>query len=242
MYIIKLDAIDSTNSYLKNMCRDSEVENFTVVYTACQTNGRGQMGSTWISEDNKNLTMSILSKNLKLSAHYIFDLNVIVACSIIEVLHQLEVPNLKIKWPNDIMADGKKIGGILIENTFSTAEITSIIGIGINVNQTEFKLLPQASSIYNVLYKTFDVDSLLVQLATKIKHNVASFSVESALMYWDYYHSHLFKKNIPTTFEDKQGEKFMGIIKNVNRLGQIEIQLEDDSIKIAGLKDIKMLF
>lgn len=242
MTIIKLDAIDSTNNYLKDLCRNMTVENFTVVYTSRQTNGRGQMGSKWISEDNKNLTMSILSKNLISSAHEIFDLNVIITCSIIEVLRHFDVPNLNIKWPNDIMADGKKIGGILIENTFNSEQILSIIGIGINVNQTDFKMLPQASSIVNVLNKTIDVDNLLKQLVDKIKQNVELFSLESAATFWDYYHAHLFKKNIPTTFEDKLGNKFMGIIKNVNRHGQIEMQLEDDSMFIAGLKDVKMLF
>ncbi len=104
MKLIKLDAIDSTNDYLKQLSSVSVVENFTVVTTKNQTNGKGQMGTIWKSESGKNITFSILIKNILYNYNQIFDLNVVVACSIIQVLEVFSIPNLTVKWPNDIMS------------------------------------------------------------------------------------------------------------------------------------------
>ena len=76
MNIIKLDATDSTNQFLKTLSKETDLENFTVVYANSQTKGKGQMGATWVSEAGKNLTMSILIKNLLTENNQIFDLNV----------------------------------------------------------------------------------------------------------------------------------------------------------------------
>ena len=148
MYIIKLNAIDSTNSYLKKLALEKPLAPFTVVWTTNQTNGRGQMGSNWVSEEGKNLTFSVLVKDVVENIEGIFDLNVCVAVTLIEVLENYNLSNLAIKWPNDILADKKKIAGVLIENSIkSSGEIVSIVGIGINVNQENFSDLPQASSL-----------------------------------------------------------------------------------------------
>jgi BirA family biotin operon repressor/biotin-[acetyl-CoA-carboxylase] ligase len=242
MKLIKLDAIDSTNTYLKDLSRNSTVENFTVVHAKTQTNGKGQMGSIWSSEGFKNLTMSILIKNESFNNTNIFDLNIIVACSINQILQEIQLPNLSIKWPNDMMSDNKKIGGILIENLFSGNEIICIVGIGLNVNQVYFEDLPNASSIKNLLDKEFIIEELLLLIVEKIKFNYKIYIKESSKFFWEYYNIHLFKKNIPMVFEDQSGHRFMGIIKGVDINGKINIQLEDDSILKAGLKDIKMLY
>ena len=242
MRIIKLDAIDSTNRYLKDLSRASVLENYTVVYAKNQTNGKGQMGAKWISEDDKNLTMSILIKNRHLNNSHIFDLNIVVACSIFEVLQSINVPKLSIKWPNDMMSDHKKIGGILIENLIGSEQIISIVGIGINVNQTNFYDLPKAGSIKSVTSRVFDVEQIMLLIAKKIMHNYEKFVSESARYFWDFYHDHLFKKNVPMAFENRSGQKFMGILCEVAVNGKIKIQLEDDSFSSFDVKEIKMLF
>ena len=90
--------------------------NFTVVVAENQTNGRGQRGANWEVENGKNLTFSVLIKDVLLKVEEVFNLNVIVAVSLFQTLDQLKILNLAIKWPNDILADNRKIGGILIEN------------------------------------------------------------------------------------------------------------------------------
>ena len=244
MIIIKLDAIDSTNTYLKELSQKETLENFTVVSAKSQTNGKGQMGSKWVSESNKNLIISILIKNSVKNSSCIFDLNIVVAVSIIDVLKAKNIPNLSIKWPNDIMSENKKIGGILIENSIKGISIIdSIIGFGLNVNQTYFENLPKASSLKNIMLYDFNIDTLIVEIVLKIEENILMISSQKQLQnIWKKYNELLFKKEIPTVFEDVNQNKFMGIIQKVNTNGTLNILLENDDVKSFEVKEITMLY
>ena len=244
MIIIKLDAIDSTNTYLKELSQKETLENFTVVSAKSQTNGKGQMGSKWVSESNKNLIISILIKNSIENSSRIFDLNIVVAVSIIDVLKAKNIPNLSIKWPNDIMSENKKIGGILIENSIKGISIIdSIIGFGLNVNQTYFENLPKASSLKNIMLYDFHIDTLIVEIVLKIEENILIISSQKQLQnIWKKYNELLFKKEIPTVFEDVNQNKFMGIIQKVNTNGTLNILLENDDVKSFEVKEITMLY
>ena len=161
MKLIKLDAIDSTNDFLKGLSTNQLMENFTVVTAESQTHGKGQMGASWLSEPSKNLVMSILVRDFVTDIYQIFDINTLVSVSIIKVLKDFAIPELSIKWPNDIMSYDKKIGGILIENSVkSDGTISSIVGLGLNVNQTNFEHLPKASSLASICKTIFDKESL----------------------------------------------------------------------------------
>ena len=244
MTIIKLDAIDSTNTYLKELSQKETLKNFTVVSAKSQTNGKGQMGSKWVSESNKNLIISILIKNSIENSSRIFDLNIVVAVSIIDVLKAKNIPNLSIKWPNDIMSENKKIGGILIENSIKGISIIdSIIGFGLNVNQTYFENLPKASSLKNIMLYDFNIDTLIVEIVLKIEENILIISSQKQLQnIWKKYNELLFKKEIPTVFEDVNQNKFMGIIQKVNTNGTLNILLENDDVKSFEVKEITMLY
>jgi BirA family biotin operon repressor/biotin-[acetyl-CoA-carboxylase] ligase len=141
MKLIKLDAIDSTNDFLKRLSCEQALENYTVVTAEKQTRGKGQMGAKWDSETGKNLMFSVLINNRLATISEIFDLNVAVALAVLTTLEINNIPNLSIKWPNDIMSDNKKVAGILIENSIkNNGEISSIIGVGLNVNQLNFPI------------------------------------------------------------------------------------------------------
>lgn len=243
MNIIKLDAIDSTNDYLKKLSRNERVQNFTVVTTDNQTKGKGQMGSVWKSEIGKNLTMSILIKEILVNTKQIFDLNIAISLSIIQVLQDYGIPKLTIKWPNDIMSDTKKIGGILIENSFKTDnKIESIVGIGLNVNQKDFIDLPKASSLHLISNLQYDLEELILKIYGQIKSNCSTLLDNKTLILWENYHQNLFKKGIPVPFQIENGTKFMGIIQGVTNQGKLELILEDDSIQTFGIKEIQMLY
>ena len=122
MKIIKLDAIDSTNSFLKALSAQETCENFTVVSTESQTQGKGQRGSGWTSEAGKNLAFSVLYNQKIEEITSLFTLNIVVALSVVEALKTVSNLNFSIKWPNDILAENKKIAGILIENTFKNSK------------------------------------------------------------------------------------------------------------------------
>src|SRR3970282_1700290 len=164
MKLIKLDAIDSTNEFLKGLSNNQAVENFTVVTAETQTKGKGQMGSVWVSEPSKNLIMSVLVKDFLLDSGRIFEINIATAVSIIQVLETFNIPELSIKWPNDIMSYNKKIGGILIENSIkSNGAINSIVGLGLNVNQTNFEHLTKATSLALISNTIFDKEEILLR-------------------------------------------------------------------------------
>lgn len=242
MNIIKLSATNSTNEYLKNLCATRYVENFTIVVTESQTAGKGQMGAVWEVEPGKNLTFSILIKDLLLGVNEIFNLNVAVAVSIFNALKIVGISDLAIKWPNDILAGNKKIGGVLIENSIkSGGEIFSVIGIGINVNQQDFANIPKASSLALVTGREHDVYTVLNQITANLKQNVSLILNKDTNALWDTYHKNLYKKGVPMPFES-HSQRFMGIINGVANDGSLMIQLEDDTVKNYIIKEVQMLY
>lgn len=243
MKLIKLNATDSTNDFLKQLAGSQILENYTVIATDNQVKGRGQMGSTWTSEPGKNLTFSVFLANALANVDSIYNLNVAVALAVLEVLKKENIPELKIKWPNDIMSANKKIGGILIENAIKHSdEIQSIIGIGLNVNQQNYNGLPQASSLCLATGRFFDCEELLTKIIAELKSNVKMINEKDGTALWKKYHEFLYKKEIPSAFEDKEGNKFMGIIKQVLPNGQLEVMMEDDSLQNFNIKELKMLY
>lgn len=242
MHIIKLNATNSTNDYLKDILRNQFLENFTIVVSNKQEKGRGQHGASWQSEDGKNLTFSILIKDLIQNASELFTLNIAIALGVFEAINQLTRTKTAVKWPNDIMADSKKVAGILIENSIQqNGEIYSIVGIGLNVNQLIFDDLPKVTSLQLLENKTFNLDEVLFLLLEHIKHNI-SLIVSKPHLLWEKYSTNLFKKEIPSTFEDIHQQKFMGIIKGVSKNGLLQVQLEDELTKEFTIKEIKMLY
>ena len=243
MKIIKLNAIDSTNSFLKDLSQDSALENFTVVVAKKQTEGRGQHKSNWQSEAHKNLTFSTFIKfnNLKISDRKY--LNFAISLAIKNALISLDLKKIAIKWPNDIMSANKKICGILIENTFKGDKIkNSIIGIGLNVNQEEFPVhLKNASSLKLETSKSYDLDDLLNKILIELQNNIGLLNSREYNLLEKEYLDVLYKKNIPTMFKNSRDEIFIGLIFGISTNGNLQIQLEDDSIKEFGIKEISIL-
>lgn len=243
MNIIKLNAIDSTNDYLKNLSSSQSLQNFTIVVADYQTKGKGQRGNTWSVESGKNLTFSMLIKGLSSHSISVFDLNIVVSVSVFHVLQRFEIPKLKIKWPNDILSEGKKIAGILIENLIiSHDSFSSVVGIGLNVNQTDFQGLPKASSLKKIMEHDFDKDEIMLAIANEIKANFDLISTVQLDKLWQDYHDCLFRKDVPSVFEYPSGVKFMGMIKQVNKNGQLRILLEDDSEKDFDIKEVVLVY
>jgi len=241
--IIKLNTTPSTNDFLKQLYSSQKLENFTIVTAENQTQGKGQRGNLWMIEPGKNLTFSILYKNSVNLENSVFDLNVAVCVSIIEVLEKIKIPKLHIKWSNDILSDQKKIAGVLIENTISAQQyIWSIIGIGLNVNQTDFNLIPQASSLKNITGKEFEKNDIMLDIIERLQENISIISELNAEAIWTKYHNFLFRKEILSVFELPDKTKFMGIIKRVLKNGKIQILLDNDSVKEFGLKEIRLIY
>ena len=242
MNIIKLDAIDSTNSYLKKIILEKDISDYTIVTANFQTEGKGQLGYMWESEDSKNLLCSIYKKDLGIKVEDQFVLSMLVSLSIIRTLEKLNLPKLYIKWPNDIMSDNKKICGILVENMVKQNSIKeSVIGIGLNVNQNTFKNLPNATSIKKIKGVVLNIDELLNDLVNNIKKQFIDFNQSKIDLIFRQYEDVLYRMNIPSTFKNSEGDVFTGFIKGVNNLGRLKVLLEDNLTKSYTVKDISLL-
>lgn len=242
MTIIKLHSTTSTNDYLKELIKKQEVENFTTVTAYRQENGRGQMGASWISEDGKNLIMSLFVRGIIDKHTDIFHLNVATSVSIFQILTELRVPKISIKWPNDIMAENKKVCGILIENIFKNDKsIESVIGIGINVNQIVFEDLPHATSLVNVTGTHYNIDDVLKLITDRLMQNFDLVFQKKYDNFWHIFHENLYNINVPTTFIDKDKNTFIGIIKAVSNSGKLEVQVSNDTVNSYAVKEIQQL-
>jgi BirA family biotin operon repressor/biotin-[acetyl-CoA-carboxylase] ligase len=148
--LIHLDSVDSTNNYAANLLRLSPPPDGTVITTLDQTSGKGQRGSVWLSSKGENLLSSFIVYPKTCNHENSFILSQLTALAVMDTVEYYTDYDVKIKWPNDILVNRKKICGILIELNWSVTKVQSaVIGVGINVNQTQFEL-PHASSLRNL--------------------------------------------------------------------------------------------
>ncbi len=241
MNIIKLNAIDSTNSYLKELVLKKELDNYTVAVAKHQTSGRGQMGTNWISEYDKNLTFSMLVRFDGFGVRHQFYSSMAVALGVLEVLKSQVENNIFIKWPNDILAEDDKVAGILIENSLTGSEIKhSIVGVGLNVNQELFPNdIGNVSSLKLLSGKNIKNDELLVKLIQSItKYMKFVVNIEFNHLKNEYL-KNLYKFNETTFFIDKLNKKFEGKIIDVEESGRLLVKTTSDEIRKFSLKEIK---
>lgn len=181
---IDFESIDSTNLYIKKNYQD--LDNFTFVSSLYQSKGKGRNVRKWESTKGNNLLFSLLIKDEDILNKYQC-LSILSAVSIYNVLKSLNINNVSIKWPNDVYVNDKKICGILLEGISYDNKLQNIIiGIGLNVNESDFekfelydatsikKELNQEISLDDIKEKVYD--SLLSQL-NKIKENDYSYLV-----------------------------------------------------------------
>ncbi|MGC1203436.1 MAG: biotin--[acetyl-CoA-carboxylase] ligase [Flavobacteriaceae bacterium] len=242
MPIIKLDATDSTNSYMRRLISEQDVGDYTIVMAKKQTQGRGQMGTVWDSDKGKNLMFSVF-KDLRLhDVEFPFYISMAISLAILKAFKTLNIPDLHIKWPNDILSADKKICGILIENVIKNKLNSTIIGIGINVNQTDFKNLPKASSLKNITGIHYNVDEILQLIVNYTKEYSKLLQQEKYDFVKNEYETNLFRKNKPSTFKDDEGVLFSGFIKGVTKYGKLQVTLEDEIVKKFDLKEITLMY
>jgi len=241
--IIKFDTLNSTNDYSIFLLKEKgdKLKNFTVIWALNQTNGRGQKGNKWISESGKNLTFSIIyfpkSEITPLSQ---FILNQIVSLGIIEFLNfYLESKRVKIKWPNDIYVDNKKIAGILIENQIYGNKIkSSIIGIGININQIKFSNeLASATSLKQLTNNDFNIENEIFILLSKLEKRFQQLiNYEYDTIKMDYLNNLLYLGEKRQFYY--KDELITGKINGIDKYGKLQIIKEDNRKIIADFKEI----
>jgi BirA family transcriptional regulator, biotin operon repressor / biotin---[acetyl-CoA-carboxylase] ligase len=238
--VVYLPKCHSTNSIATQLAEIEHVNEGAVVITDEQLAGRGQRGNTWESEAGKNIMMSVVLKPTFLRPSQQFFLNIIVSIAVKQTLSEFGLKHVKVKWPNDIYAGNKKVTGILIESTLRGSMIeTSVVGIGLNVNQLVFtteKATSMALEMGNNLNKEHvleklsrNIESLYLQLKGGASEKLKSDYLKS-MIGWEERRS----------YRDKEGT-FEGEILDVSELGKLRIE-RGGNVKEYDLKEIEFVW
>jgi BirA family transcriptional regulator, biotin operon repressor / biotin---[acetyl-CoA-carboxylase] ligase len=237
---IDFDSLPSTNRYARELLESNPPEG-TLITAAQQTEGKGLAGNSWYAEPFHNLSFSLIIYPKGIGSSNVFSLNILVSVALLNCLQEL-YPNqpFQIKWPNDLLLKGKKIAGILIENTWKNQHLhASIIGIGLNLNTRQFpeNLQKSAASLW---------------LETGIHINVDDFLLAYSAHFEALY---LQSRNQPNDFKKQaylaalwryqewaqyewHGQKQEGMIIGVNSDGKLAIQTKENKVLYFDLKEI----
>ena len=240
--IIKLDATPSTNNYLKNKYKSRDAKDGDLVWTKNQTSGRGQREKTWFSKPVESLTFSVFKQYKDENISNPFIISILVSLGIHEALSTINLPNLKIKWPNDILSCNKKVGGILIENFFNRGDLNaSVIGVGLNLNQLSFNNLPNATSLRLVsgdFWHQKEVLSILTQHLYKYLYKKKFRDLNGLI---NQYNEKLWRRDQRVLFESKS-KNFVAIPKGVSFQGKLIIETTKMGVIERDTEQIRILY
>lgn len=239
-HVIRLGEVASTNTYLDSLDNDAPQPEGCVVTTRRQSAGRGQRGNSWESEPDRNLTFSYLLRPVGVKPHEQFILSQAVSLAVVDVLSQY-AEGFSVKWPNDIYYHDRKIAGILIEHTLSGEEITrTIVGIGLNVNQTVFRSdAPNPVSLSQITGDTYDLDSLLEAVLDATSHRYRMCDARRDGIRTDYM-QRLYRKTGFYRYRDKTGV-FEAVVEAVLPDGRLVLRHRDGKIRAYAFKEVSFL-
>ena len=216
----------STNTLALELCQQSCPPEGTLIITNKQTAGRGQRGNSWESEPAMNLTCSLILKPTFLSIKDQFLLSMITALAIADSLRShLLNNNIEIKWPNDILVNEFKIGGILIENQLAGDQFSSVvIGIGLNINQKQFAS-PTATSLSLMTGSDHDLQQILELVMSAFEARYLMLRQNRVKELRDDYLAHLYRFRKPTAFVAAD-KRFVGEISGVDEQGKLRVVID----------------
>ena len=234
--IIHKNQCSSTNDEIFSVINDDNKE--IALYTFNQTKGKGQYGNSWNSNANQNLAYSLAIPTRLINLSDVF-FNYHTAIIVSEFIDNLTHEKSQIKWPNDIILNQKKICGILIEKKKINHELYFIIGIGINILQSDYSQLPKAGSLFSVTGKLFDLKDFTEQFHEWVSKKIKETFLEPILL--KKYNDHLFRKNEISVFQ-KNNMRQNGIIIKASEDGFLWIELEQDGLQKFYHKEIELLY
>ncbi len=242
--VIFLSETESTNSYAIELLKNVKVINGTVVHTLNQTKGRGQRGNTWVSENARNLTFSVILTSDFVGTSNQFYLSKVAALACYDLMaHYLNTSqfDIKIKWPNDILINSKKAGGILIENVYNGQKLQySVLGIGLNINQLNFDELANATSIAK-LKGEVNLNEALKIFCSYFEKYLLQLKQRKLDLLNELYFNHLYgyKQLIPFKLNGQQANYFLD---TVNEDGKLVLLDEKKNVFLFDNKEIEFVF
>jgi|ERR1700757_4367111 len=244
-HILELDEIESTNTYATNLIKEIQVAEGTIVLTHKQTKGRGQVGNTWQAESGKNLTFSLVLHPSFLSVDKQFYLSKITSLAVFGMLTDFlntSLYDIKIKWPNDILVNDKKIAGILIENILRGNFLqNSVIGVGININQQSFNNVDKlATSLGILLQKDFDLKEMLYVFCKHFEALYLSLKQNNFSKISHAYFKQLYKFDEWAVYQSKN-QKFTAKITRVEENGLLVLTTEQNELLKFNFKEVQLI-
>ncbi len=235
-----LPEVGSTNDFaLSLLSSNMKPADGTAVFTANQTAGRGQIGSRWLSEPGMNMALSIIFYPIYLKIGDQWLLSEAAALAAYDVLAAAEVDDLKIKWPNDLYAGDKKLGGILIQNSLWSGRIeSSVVGIGLNVNQVDWPSeIPNPTSLKLETGRDFDPHTVAENLCACLERRFIQLKNSTVSLRGEYL-KRLFRLGELSEFE-ADGRSFTGKISGVRPDGRLVVVETDGSESVWEAKQVK---
>lgn len=232
-------SLNSTNNFASTIAKLTETQSGTAITTDFQTEGRGQRDNLWLAPPNSSFLGSVIIKR-GIQPENIFFLSKWSALQVAKALLKQEIEHVSVKWPNDIFVEGKKIGGILIENSWSDHRLHySIIGIGINLsaspieNATNFAehsdKVPSTDAFLQTLRQQMDSDYFLLE-----ENNFKELDKQ--------YHDLLFQRDTIKDYRISRDASILrGKIIRVEDDGKLIIEREDLSLSGFYMKEIVFL-
>jgi BirA family biotin operon repressor/biotin-[acetyl-CoA-carboxylase] ligase len=222
---IVLNTVDSTNNHAMNLVREGKASHGAVFFALEQTQGKGQRNKNWLSNPGENLMMSVVidCKKYALSQQFLLSMATSLAC--FNLLKKYTGDEMSIKWPNDLYWRDRKAGGILIENIINgnNWEI-AVLGIGINVNQTQFPIMNRKPvSIKQISGKVHDPIEMAKELCTELEKMISFINNDKSIELLALYNNSLYKKDQVVRF-NKDNLSIEAKVKGVNIDGNLQLE------------------
>jgi len=241
--LLRYKTLKSTNLSAQSLLTTDNPPEGTTIVADVQTEGKGQRGNTWNSPQGVNLLCSIILYPKHLLPKQQFLLTMITSLALLDLSNELGISDVKIKWPNDIYVKKKKLAGILIQNNITAQKImSSIIGIGLNVNQTEFdpSLLNPTSIKICHGEENLDLEKILERVCYFLeKRYLQTKSSKGIKELRELYTANMYQVNKVASYSI-DGKAQAGIIKGVDEFGKLLLQLENET-RAFDLQQVKFL-
>ncbi len=225
--------MSSTNKYAADLLKSENLPEGTVILAYHQTAGKGQFGKSWLTSAGENLTFSVILKPVNLTVNNSFLISMCMAVSVRDTLLTfLSSARIEIKWPNDILSNGNKISGILIENQVSHDNIKHVIaGVGINVNQIQFKDVPNATSLRRITGREYKTDHVLSVFCIHLEKWYLTLRKGNHHQIIQEYHKSLYGTEVLKILTS-DGEKASKILR-VDEQGYVFLEIDGDEKKFS---------
>ena len=236
--IIAFDSLESTNKTATELLRLSKVQHGAVILAREQTVGRGQRERAWMAQPGLDLTMSVVLEPAALRAEEQFVLGKLAALAVADVARSIVAREVRIKWPNDVLVERRKLAGILIKNEVVGELVqNSIVGIGLNVNSTDLPETLMATSLLLETGRIEDLTALVKAMCTAVDRRWAQWEHAPDALAAEYIEQLWARGRWADLVLD--GQPVVARPMDVDAHGRLIVEHEDGQVKAYGLDRLR---